>query len=159
MNSKEQINVEISREISDLAFRFTKVMFEDDVKNFWECVSAVDQSRAFGIYTAIIKNENMDEDNFSFSDFIKENYMDIFKVNYEQLKSNPGIATHLRFSDLGMPMVFMLPNSIAPRYYIADAMENVFPLFLGVDTSIDANGELVGRWKIRLYDDEDYKDI
>jgi len=159
INSKEQAYVEINKQISDLAFRFTKVMFEDDVKSFWECISAVDQSRAFGFYTALLKNEILNEEEYSFSEFIKVNFMDTFKKNYIKLKGDCGIANHLRISETGIPMVFMLPNVITPRHYIVESPENVLPLYLGVDTSMNNNNELIGEWKIRLYYDENYKKI
>lgn len=159
MSSKQEEHIEITQEISDLAFRFTDIIFGDDVERFWDCISAVDQSRAFGIYATLLEKENKDENDFSFSDFVKQNYMDPFKVNYVDLKGDPGIASHLRFSDDGIPMIFMIPNVIAPRHYIAEAAEFVFPLFLGIDTSMDANNELIAEWKIRLYDDANYTKI
>lgn len=159
MKSNPQDHIEITQEISELAFRFTKLMFKNDVKKFWDCISSIDQSRVYGIYTTYLEKENKLQEEFMFKDFIEKNYLDPFKMNYAALKGEPGIASHLRFSDDGIPMVFMIPDVIAPRYYIAEATEVVYPLFLSLDTSLDANNELITEWKIRLYDDMNYKNI
>lgn len=158
MNSDNESHFEITREMADATFTFVKRLFEDDLEAFWDSISVVDQARIYGTYRTIIEKEELSFEQYSYSDFIQNEFVNLLRYKMQSYKDNPGIATHLRFSKDGVPMVYLLENTIVPRHYIAESEEEVYPIFLGLDTFFH-DGEVVARWKVRLYDDESHSKI
>ncbi|MDE0563364.1 hypothetical protein [Exiguobacterium sp. B2(2022)] len=154
----KKIYVEITSEMADATFNFVNRLFEEDLEAFWDSVCAVDQARIYGIYRTILDKENLSFRQYSYSRFIKNEFVNLLRLKMKNYKENPGIATHLRFSKDGVPMVYLLQNTIVPRHYIAESEEMVYPIFLGLDT-VYKEGEIVAEWKVRLYDDESHSKI
>lgn len=158
MNSDKESYVEITREMADATFNFVNSLFEEDLEAFWNTISVVDQARIYGIYRTIIDKEDISFEQYSYSEFIKNEFVNLLRYKMENYKENPGIATHLRFSKDGVPMVYLLQNTLVPRHYIAESEELVYPIFLGLDT-VFKDGKIVASWKVRLYDDESHSKI
>lgn len=75
---------------------------------------------------------------------------------FEKVKENPGVATHLRYSKEGEPQIFVLENVAGQRYYIPPAQERVLLVTKTLDIMV-SDEEVVGKWKVRMYLDQDYK--
>lgn len=153
MNTEEYN--EISQEQSQIVFRFLNTLFRENVQEYWDTISKVDQARVYGMYKAAITTEALDV-TVQFSDYVREQFMIPQRELYERVKENPGVATHLRYSKEGEPQIFVLENVVAPRYYIAPAQERVFPVTITIDTMV-SDKEVVAEWKVRMYIDQDYK--
>lgn len=158
MSSDKEPYIEITREMANAAFNFVNSLFKDDLEAFWNSVSIVDQARIYGIYRTIIDKENLSFDQYSFSEFIKTEFVDVLRYKMENYEENPGIATHLRFSEDGIPMVYLLQNTLVPRHYIAESEDQVYPIFLGLDTDFN-DGMITTNWKVRIFDDKSYSKL
>lgn len=153
----EKKHTEITKEQADLVFKFLEALFGENADDYWSVISKVDQARVYGMYKAEIANDSITED-YSFNEYVKENFMYAQRERYEKVKVNPGVATHLRYTDEGEPQIFVLENVIAPRHYIAETQAKVFPVTLTVDSIVDKD-DISFEWKVRMYLDQDYKKI
>ncbi|MEV9640435.1 hypothetical protein ABZ756_07030 [Mammaliicoccus sciuri] len=153
----EKKHTEVSKEQADLVFGFLEVLFGDDVNAYWSLISKVDQARVYGMYKAGIANGSITK-HYSFGEYVKEKFMYAHRERYEKVKNNPGVATHLRYTDDGEPQIFVLENVIAPRHYIAETQAKVFPVTLTVDSIVDKD-DVSFNWKVRMYLDQDYKNV
>lgn len=148
--------VEINQEIADLVFNYIEALYQDDVKVFWGLISNKDKARVYGIYLALSKEGHIDESIFSFEDFIEREFQYEIRKNYERVKTNSGIASHLRFSEEGSPFVYLTSGVTEYEIIEEPTVKNVWPIYLDVDTNWNGT-EVQGTWKVRIYEDHQYE--
>lgn len=149
-----QINeyTSVTEEQTNLTFGFIKVLFEEDVNEYWSLISKVDKARVLGMYK-IAKDL---KEGISFHDYVKYEFMYPQREIYEKVKENSGLASHLRYTDEGEPVVYLLENITEPIVYEEATQVKVFPVTLTLDTEVN-NNEIITIWKVRLYFDKEYE--
>lgn len=158
MESNQEGHIELTLGMSEAVFKFIESLFEDDVNDFWQRIYEVDQARLYGIYETVLVKEELNTEVYSFPEFIESEVINKLRYKFSKFKNNPGVASHLRFDENGMPMVFLLENVVAERHYIAEVEENVHPVYLGLNSTF-SNKEVSVEWKVRLYNDISYKHL
>jgi hypothetical protein len=144
-------------EQSALVFNFLEVMFSEDVEQYWNMVSKVDQARIYGMYRAYTMQESVND--LSFLEYVRDHIKPDHVAMYEKLRgNNPGISQTLRYTEDGEALVYLLEDVQVPRVYIAQTETNVFPMTLTVDADY-FQGEVIASWKVRLYTDQLYKTL
>lgn len=144
----------LTLEQSETVFAFLKSLAEENVPNYWNLISVVDQSRVYGMYRAFINSSDSIE--ISFHDYVKDFIMLEQLPSYERVLESPGVAEFLRYTLEGEPQVLVLEDVKVPRAYITKTQERVYPVTLRLDSNYK-NGELDASWKVRLYEDQFYK--
>ncbi len=145
---------EITKEQSDVAFKFIEALFGDNVEEYWSLISKVDKARVFGMYRQYTSEHG---EQLQFKQYV-EHYTKAEQAKlYEGLKdNNPGISKTLRYTEEGEAEVHLHPNVIATRAYIVPTQVRVFPLILTIDSEFN-QGEITAEWKVRLYTDKLYE--
>ncbi|WP_041580558.1 hypothetical protein [Bacillus sp. 1NLA3E] len=146
----------VTKDQSELVFKFMELLFSEDVEGYWDCISKVDQARVYGMYRVVAETDIYDD--ISFFDYVKHYFKPKQEEIYERVKEHPGLATHVRYTDEGEVLLYLLQDVQVPRVYIAETQEYVFPITLTIDTEV-SNGEVNAKWKVRLYTDQNYKDL
>ncbi|MEC0171668.1 hypothetical protein [Paenibacillus graminis] len=147
----------ISKEQSDLAFEFLRIIFSDDVDRYWSLISKVDKARIFGMHRQY-SNEN-GESSISFREYVAKIIMPEHAENYSKLRDNsPGVSTTLRYSEQGEGLLYLLENVTEPRVYETETEVKVFPLIVTMDCEY-VNGDVKAEWKVRMYNDKLYEEL
>ncbi|WP_055108973.1 hypothetical protein [Paenibacillus ihumii] len=142
----------VTNEQLDLVHRFFKVVFGDNVEEYWEIICKADQSRVYGMYMQHTQNGG----NVTFKDYIQNQIKVEHAKIYEKYKENsPGISSQLRFSDEGEATILIMEDVKVPRVYITPTEVMTIPLTLTIDTYYN-KGDIVLKWKVRLYADNNY---
>ena len=144
--------VDVTKEQSDLGFSFIEALKNDDLISFWSLVCELDKSRVYGIYYSL-KNEQLFLGEFE--DFVRTEIFEFVKEKYKNVFDNTGIASHLRFSEFGEHIIFMVPNTVAPVHFIAEAEIYVFPITILPEIKMNKMDSEVS-WKARIYNDRDF---
>ena len=153
---KEKQYIDVNPEQMGVVLDFLSVIFEDDVENYWNLISKVDQARVYGMYRAALSLDLVEEQ-LSFKEYVEEQFMKEHRKQYEKLRNNdPGIASHLRYTEDGECLVYVLPSVTEVRIVKEPTQEYVFPVTLTMDTNVE-NGEITSEWKVRMYSDQEYK--
>lgn len=146
----------ISKELSDIAFEFLRCLYGDDVERYWSMISKVDKARVYGMYLAI--RELSEDSDQSFMEYVRTKFQLVNRELFEKFKENPGIATHMRYTDEGDILLLIINDVQVPRFYIAETQVEACPLVITLDTEINS-GEFSTEYKVRLYNDKLYDEL
>ncbi|MCM3488793.1 hypothetical protein M3689_05665 [Alkalihalophilus marmarensis] len=142
----------ISAEHIELVNNFIEKLFEGDVQDFWDCVSKVDQARIYGMYRVVLQYN----DDLTFEQYLINDIIPGIKEVYKGALPSPGIASHLRVSETGEFLVYIVPNTEEGRLINEPTLETVFPVGMTIDADIIDN-EVQHSLKVRLYHDNNYQ--
>jgi hypothetical protein len=149
--------IDISQEQAAITLKFIESVFSEDVEAYWENISKVDQARVYGLYRSAIITNSLDP-HVTFYDYVRDNFKVKHEEQYANVKEYPGLASHVRYTDEGEIMLYVLEDVQVSRTYIAEAMEKVYPVILTIDADIE-NNEINPCWKVRIYTDQEYKKL
>lgn len=155
--STEREPVSVLPEQADAIFDFLQHLFGDDVKSYWNSISKIDQARVYGMYVTQGGTEVFRE-NYSFYDYVKEEFMVPQRETFETVKENAGFAQFIRYSDEGEPQVFMKANVSEVEIYNEPTNIKAVPITLAFDTNIKKD-EIKSVWKVRMYSDKFYEHL
>ncbi|MEK4878912.1 MULTISPECIES: hypothetical protein [Paenibacillus] len=148
---------QISKEQSDLAFQFLRVIFSDDVDEYWRLISKVDKARIFGMHRQYSLETGIDS--VSFREYVTSIIMPEHAEHYAKLRNNnPGVSTTLRYTEEGEGLLYLLENVTEPRVYEKETEVKVFPLIVTSDCEY-VNGEVNAEWRVRMYNDKLYETL
>lgn len=153
--STEREPVSVSPEQLDAFSDFLQYLFEEDVVRYWSTISKVDQARVYGMY---IGQSDMIDPDYTFHDYVKNEFMVPQREIYETVKENAGFAQFIRYSEEGEPQIFMKANVTEKETYNEPTPFNMVPITLTLDTHFE-QGEAKSSWKVRMYSDQLYKNV
>lgn len=137
----------ITPEQSQFASDFLKVLFEDNLENYWALVSDIDKGIAFGFHDANIQYNNPR----TIIDTILE-LRDTQRKLFAPVRDNCGVSHTVRYTTHGEAYIYLLENVIVSRTYIAETPAKVYPLRVVIDAKYE-NHKINARLKVRVYDD------